>query len=122
MQKGIDSLADCLKKCANLGPGISIDPTELAGPIQMGQEQICFGINYDFNNHLCYFLTNNFPRLLTAQQPLFSLCPIAADEIVRVPVDLTPNPSVITVLLCKCILFSQNIILYIYISNVKYVF
>ena len=103
VQKGIDNLSDCLKKCANLGPGISDIPTDLAGPTVFGDEQICFGVNYDFATHKCYFLTNNFPRLLEAQQPVFSLCPVVGGEIVRVPVDLQPNPSVITVLLCKLV-------------------
>ena len=103
MEKGIDNLSDCLKKCANLGPGISDTPTDLADNAVFGDEQVCFGINYDFATHKCYFLTNNYPRLQRVQQATFSLCPVVGGEIVRVPVDLRPNPSVITVLLCKLV-------------------
>ena len=104
VQKGIDNLADCLKKCANAGMGISsVVPTELTATAIFGNLPICYGINYDFGTHKCYFVTSNFPRLADTPRPIFALCPVTDATDLRVPVDLQPAPSVITVLLCKYI-------------------
>jgi len=101
LQKGLDSLSDCLKKCANAGMGISsANPVDLAATAVLGNLPLCYGINYDFGTHKCYFITNLHPRLPDAARAIFSICPVAAATDVRVPVDLVPNPSVVTILMC----------------------
>ena len=60
VQKGIKSLADCLKKCVNAGAGIAAAPADLLNIDQGGQ--ICFGIDYDFGSHKCYFHVVNRRR------------------------------------------------------------
>jgi len=52
-QKGVDNLMDCVKKCASAGGGVAATP-ELAA----STPQLCFGIDYDFSDHSCYFHTN----------------------------------------------------------------
>ena len=53
IQKGIDSLQDCLKKCANAGNGIADTPAALLSTNFGGQ--LCFGIDFDFSyDHLEY--------------------------------------------------------------------
>ena len=54
-QKGIKSLQDCLKKCATAGGGIAPSITAL---VDENYPQLCFGIDYDFGTHKCYFFTN----------------------------------------------------------------
>jgi len=100
-QKGVDSLSTCLKKCAGAGMGISSAvPVDLAATAILGNLPLCYGINYDFGTHKCYWITNLHPRLPDAVRTIFSICPLTAAIDVRVPVDLQPNPSVITVILC----------------------
>ena len=59
-QKGIKSFPACLKKCINAGSGISATPTALALFGQGGQ--VCFGIDYDFSTHKCFFHVANRRR------------------------------------------------------------
>lgn len=70
------------QKCATAGQGIAPDsvPENVA-------KQICFGIDYDFATHKCYFHTNEL------------LCPPV--EIIPTPASVVPAPSVINILLCK---------------------
>ena len=83
-QRGIKSLQDCIKKCATAGSGIAPNhiPEELA-------QQVCFGIDYDFGSHKCYFHTDE------------TLCPELTPTI-PTPVQLVEAPSVVNILLCKC--------------------
>lgn len=84
-QKGIKSLSDCLKKCASAGGGIPAQVANIA-------DQICFGIDYNFGSHKCYFHVNN-------NNPPDHFCPNDGTTPL-VPRDTVPNPSVITILLC----------------------
>ena len=85
-QKGIDSLMDCIKKCATAGGGVAPAPdTHLDTP------QLCFGVDYDFADHTCYFHTN------------IAICGGNDDDnaIPLTPVSLFANPSTINILICK---------------------
>jgi len=99
-QKGTKSLAGCLKKCLNAGGGVSPTPAMLALPGQ--GMQVCFGIDYDFSTHKCYFHVVNRRRVGVA---LSALCPETASVVgalrpVFQPEDLVANPSVINILVC----------------------
>lgn len=49
-QKHISNLMDCIKSCATAGGGIA--PTNEMVP---ATPQLCFGIDYDFADHKCFF-------------------------------------------------------------------
>ncbi|KAK2167100.1 hypothetical protein LSH36_32g17006 [Paralvinella palmiformis] len=80
------SLIDCIKKCANAGKGVQARAINLS-------LQICFGIDYDFSNHKCYFHVNN-------NVPPNQFCP-ANGLMPGVPRDAVANPTVVSILLCK---------------------
>merc|ERR1712140_50410 len=94
-QKGIKSLAACLKKCLNAGGGVAAAPTDLDNANQGGQQ--CFGIDYDFSTHKCFFHVANRRRAGTAAS---ALCPETANTAIFIPTDLVPNPAVIHILVC----------------------
>ena len=60
LQKGVLDLPTCLKKCINAGSGIAPAPTDLITALQGGQQ--CFGIDYDFATHKCFFHVANRRR------------------------------------------------------------
>ena len=71
-----------IQKCATAGQGIA--PTNSEEDLA---RQICFGIDYDFATHKCYFHTDS------------DLCPNV--EIIPTPASLVEMPSVINIILCK---------------------
>ena len=74
-----------LQKCSTAGSGIAANhiPTVV-------DDQVCFGIDYDFGSHKCYFHTDPTlcPELLT---------------VIPTPVQLVEAPSVVNILLCEFI-------------------
>lgn len=80
----------CCQKCATAGNGIAAlnDAAGLAS-------QICFGIDYDFATHKCYFHTDE------------SLCPNLLT--IPTPIQLVAAPSVINILLCEYLLSACSI-------------
>jgi len=97
-QKGIKSLAACLKKCLNAGGGVAAAPTDLDNANQGGQQ--CFGIDYDFSTHKCFFHVANRRRVAVGNVPL---CPETAGVAVKTPLDLVANPAVINIIVCPVI-------------------
>ncbi|ELT95873.1 hypothetical protein CAPTEDRAFT_200072 [Capitella teleta] len=83
-QKGIDSLTDCIKKCAIAGEGIPATDADRF-------RQVCFGIDYDFGTHKCYFHVRN-------TNPGSRIC---ARNAVNTPRDLVANPSVVYIALYR---------------------
>ncbi|KAK2165812.1 hypothetical protein LSH36_45g10025 [Paralvinella palmiformis] len=84
-QKKVKCLTECLKCCASLGKGIPATSNDI-------QNQICYGIDFDFGTHKCYFhVDNNYPK--------FHFCPVDGSP-PKVPRDAVPNPSVVSILLC----------------------
>ena len=53
LQKGIKDVKTCLQKCLNTGGGIASTPANIAN-----DNQVCFGIDFNFNNHQCYIHTD----------------------------------------------------------------
>ena len=76
-------LYQLFQKCSTAGTGIAPNhvPEELAG-------QVCFGIDYDFGSHKCYFHTDE------------TLCPELV-TVIPTPVQLVEAPSVVNILLCE---------------------
>ncbi|KAK2160183.1 hypothetical protein LSH36_138g02076 [Paralvinella palmiformis] len=83
-QKGIKCLSDCLKRCATAGKGI---PTSVA---DIGN-QLCFGVDYDFGSHKCYFHVDNTNN---------RICPADGSQ-PKTPRDLVANPAVVNIILCE---------------------
>ena len=79
-QKGIKDLKNCIKKCATAGGGIAANTAAITTT-----PQLCFGIDYNFGTHKCYFHTNS------------GLCPTT----VVTPAQLTAMADSINILLCK---------------------
>jgi hypothetical protein len=73
---------------------VSSSSTSLTGipaqVIDIGQ-QLCFGIDYDFGSHKCYFHVDN---------SLFRICPSDGSQPLT-PRDLVANPAVVNILLCE---------------------
>ena len=53
LQKGLDSLSDCLKKCANAGMGISsANPVDLAATAVLGKPKYNINIRLSLNEYI----------------------------------------------------------------------
>ena len=61
--------------------------------------QLCFGIDYDFSTHQCFFHT----RLFSRPADTVPLCPTAVALPILRPLDLQPHPSSINIILCTYI-------------------
>ncbi|ELT90891.1 hypothetical protein CAPTEDRAFT_228105 [Capitella teleta] len=85
-QKGIDDLSTCIKKCASAGSGIPLTNADIA-------MQICFGVDYDFSTHKCYFHVKNDGN---------RICGATTDPI-PTPRDLIANPSTVFIALCPAL-------------------
>ena len=85
-QKGIDTLMDCVKACASAGGGIAPEPAKAADT-----PQLCFGIDYDFSDHSCFFHVN------------IAICGGIASTLALpiTPVNVFANPSNVNILMCK---------------------
>merc|ERR1712083_98661 len=83
-QKGITSLLDCLKKCSTAGNGIAPAPASFNT-----HPQLCFGIDYDFSTHTCFFHTH-----------LLHACGAATLATIVNSIHAIPNPTVINILIC----------------------
>ena len=57
--KGIKDIKTCIRKCAQAGGGVATftNGNAMAGMDILASPQICFGIDYDFSTHKCYFHT-----------------------------------------------------------------
>lgn len=84
--KGIDSLQDCLKKCATAGGGIAPDDAEV-----QNTPQLCCNIDYDFATHKCFFHLCG-----TSAQTIAQFCA----PVPEAPLNSVPSPSTISITLC----------------------
>ena len=87
---GVDNLRDCISQCASLGNGVALMPSLISTT-----PQLCFGVDFNFADHTCYFHTN------------IETCGgnDSADEFPVTPVNTIANPNTVNVLICK-LLFS----------------
>lgn len=83
-QKEITNLLDCLKKCSTAGNGIAPAPASFDV-----HPQICFGIDYDFSTHKCFFHAR-----------MDHACGTATDTVIKNSVHAIPAPTVINILIC----------------------
>ena len=86
--KGIDTLQDCIKKCATAGNGVAAT-TDLV----LTNNQICCNLDYDFATHKCYFhlcINPEFTREMYCETTT-----------VNAPLNSIPNPTVVTITICK---------------------
>ena len=88
--KGIDTLSDCIKKCATAGAGVvATDSLIVTGGM------VCCHLDYDFLSHKCYFhhCVNQAIAILQFCWPL----PTLPDP----PLNSIPNPTTISITICE---------------------
>jgi hypothetical protein len=86
-QKHVDNLMDCVKGCANAGGGIAATPDVI-----LQSPQLCFGIDYDFAAHKCYFHT------------LVKVCGAADAAVILTSAQTYAKASSVNILLCEYIM------------------
>lgn len=104
--KGIKDIQTCIKKCLQAGGGVAADvnvTTVLSTP------QICFGIDYDFASHKCYFHTS--VTIFNAPDDVEPLLLGITDGVVChvnttatspiVPDGLIARPNVVNIVVCE---------------------
>ena len=101
--KGVDTLQDCIKKCATAGGGIAAINAEIATT-----PQICCNLDYDFATHKCYFHPCVDMTIAVAQ-----FCAAVPEA----PLNSIRNPSSISITLCKCFFLRCSVFLSVYMPR-----
>ena len=115
--KGIKGIKTYIRKCADAGGGVATFGTDMtvAGADVLASAQICFGIDYDFSTHKCYFHTRaeiirddtfDADDIQAKRRPIIGgircYCTDAAgvtDTEPRIPINLGPRASSVNVIL-----------------------
>ena len=120
LQKGVKNIQSCVRKCIQSGGGLLTAFTGADLPTRLAElgavPQLCFGIDYDFSTHKCFFHTaaNIFDTdeqgvLQAAAAVPFNpggvRCYTQEDGAVRTnplgPTNLIPSPSSINIVICE---------------------